>query len=849
MLSHMKQSLGSYKKSYIAILLLCLLLVCLPIGLKYAVITWLENNGASQVSIKDIDLNLFTGALGIENFRIEENEKQKIRFSDLRLNCSMLSLLRKRILIESLSIQGLNLALEKDQKQLLMGLTIPLVSADNTQTDQTKPQETKAMPAFGVENFSITNATLAYHQTDLSTEMAVKQISLQDLYSWRAETPALIDIDTRVNGSPLVVKIQLNAFSKLKKARMSIRLNQLALAPFSALAAPTMENLQGHLNLENDLVVNIADSGQVQVEQSGIIDVVDLKGILTPVKDEDLIIEDLDIRWQGTSVIKLSADMLPVNIQLEGTLSNDHLSAGLSSPEAMLEHAGLQIPLSLTLDKPDDLGTLRAAASFHLQKLHLGQPTLGIDLIDLQDMRLESIEIQGLDKIHIAQLVTNELIAAKPDKTKYPNIKESLLQNRSVEIANIQFLDRSLIRVDSVNIHGTRASLYRNKEADLPLINLLKQVANPQKDIGHETNSMSLVDDEAPVQEMDSVAQNKGLGIQLNSLSFSGNNTIHVVDASLDPSFDRTIIIDACTIRNVDNRHVNNPADLFLALHVDKYAMLETKGIIQPFSPKVDLDLTGFIRNVHLPMISPYLSTYSGYIIQTGVLSLDYTCKADAGVLDVNNDITLKHIKLLPDDQDKIDQVSKQLTMPLDTALSILRDKNNDIMLSIPVTGDITNPDFNLNDVIGLALKKALTMTSVSVIKHLLQPYGAMVTIANLAKKGGEYLAEIKLDPIGFELGSADLGLQAIDYLKTIKNLLMEKEALRLTICGLSIPGDISGQTVEVNKEVFMGLADQRALAIQDFFVAQGIPIERLFVCNPAIDTEEDATPTASLSL
>ncbi len=243
------------------------------------------------------------------------------------------------------------------------------------------------------------------------------------------------------------------------------------------------------------------------------------------------------------------------------------------------------------------------------------------------------------------------------------------------------------------------------------------------------------------------------------------------------------------------------------------------------------------------------MSKYLGYIVQTGVLSLDYTFKADAGILDVDNDITIKNIKLKPDNQERIDQISKQLTMPLDSALSILRDKNNDVKLSIPVTGDIENPDFNLNDIMALAVQKALKMASVSVLKQLLQPYGLLVTIADLAKKGGEYLAEIKLDPIDFEMGSAEISPQAMDYLKTVNNLLSEKKELRLTICGMSIPGDLPDLTVDDNKDAFMALADQRALGIQDYFVTQGISVERLFVCNPSISIEEEAKSVATLSL
>ena len=134
-------------------------------------------------------------------------------------------------------------------------------------------------------------------------------------------------------------------------------------------------------------------------------------------------------------------------------------------------------------------------------------------------------------------------------------------------------------------------------------------------------------------------------------------------------------------------------------------------------------------------------------------------------------------------------------------------------------------------------------------LKQLLQPYGLLVTIADLAKKGGEYLAEIKLDPIDFEMGSAEISPQAMDYLKTVNNLLSEKKELRLTICGMSIPGDLPDLTVDDNKDAFMALADQRALGIQDYFVTQGISVERLFVCNPSISIEEEAKSVATLSL
>jgi len=844
--------LTSHKKVTIPLILFLLLLGFLPIAVKYAAINWLEDKGASHVAIKDIDLKLFAGTPGMKGFSIQENEKQKVRFSQLKLNCSMLSLFRKRVLVEALTLDGLDLAMEKDSETLLLGMSIPLTSGDNSKTDEMEPQEPKKALPFGVKSFKIINSKVAYLQTDLSCQTTIKQIGLQDLYSWVTDVPARIDLDAQINGSPLTVDVQLNAFSKEKRALVNTRLDHLSLAPFSTLAASAVDGLQGYIDLDNELSIRMAEDGQIHMEQSGSIDIMDVAGRLKPTEEKTLDIEDLDVGWKGTMGINLSPELQPLSINVEGTLFNDHLLASLSMPEASVQHEGIHIPISVSCDNPDELNTLEANATFQLKNLRFRNQALGIEVLSLGELLVESIHIQGLNRINVARLATQDLTLGRADSTQHPSIAESLMNNQAIEIKNIQVLEQSNLQVDTMDIHAFSASVLRNKDADLPLIDLLKQSLGIQNETSEEPEQAAPVQDAVSAPDTETTAENaqdKAFGIKVGELLFSGKNQIHIVDESLDPKFDRTVTIDELSVKNIDNSDINNPTGLFLALHVDKHAVIETKGTVRPFSPKVHLDLAGFVKNLHLPMISPYLSKSSGYIVQTGILSVDYTLKSEAGILDVKNDIHIKNIKLMPDDQEKIDQISKQLTMPLDTALSILRDKNNDVVLSIPINGDIENPDFNLNDVMAIALKKALKMGSVSVIKHLLQPYGALVTIANLAKKGSEYLTEIKLDPIDFEIGSAEFSPQAMDYLKTVKNLLSEKKELRLTICGTSIPGDLPDLTVEDNKDAFMALADQRALGIQDYFVAQGISVERLFVCNPSISIEEEATSIATLSL
>ncbi|MFH1728334.1 MAG: hypothetical protein ABIA04_07945 [Pseudomonadota bacterium] len=186
--------------------------------------------------------------------------------------------------------------------------------------------------------------------------------------------------------------------------------------------------------------------------------------------------------------------------------------------------------------------------------------------------------------------------------------------------------------------------------------------------------------------------------------------------------------------------------------------------------------------------------------------------------------------------------------MPLDYALSILRDKNNDVKLSLPITGNIENPDFNINSIIFKTLGKALKMASVSILKNLFQPYGALITVVKLAKMGGDYITRIQLDPILFDAGSTNVNQQIKEYLEIVKKLMNEKIELRLTICGIATDADLlNSDKVKNNKDKLLPMAEERSKVIYEYLSEQGINAERLFLCNPEIDNEAEAKPRVLL--
>ena len=215
------------------------------------------------------------------------------------------------------------------------------------------------------------------------------------------------------------------------------------------------------------------------------------------------------------------------------------------------------------------------------------------------------------------------------------------------------------------------------------------------------------------------------------------------------------------------------------------------------------------------------------------------------------------------------------MTVPLEQGLSMLRDSNDNIKLSIPISGTLDDPEFNFNDAIAQAIGKAMTMASLSYLKYTLQPFGTVLLVAELASEAGK-AAVARLETVQFAPGSDELSDSARAYVDKLKTLLDERPQLSLTLCGVATGTDrqvLAGvgskdkeatatagkpatgvadkqpQTV-VSDEALLDLARRRSAVVKGRFIAEHkIDASRLFNCHPQIDATADAAPGVTVSL
>lgn len=209
-----------------------------------------------------------------------------------------------------------------------------------------------------------------------------------------------------------------------------------------------------------------------------------------------------------------------------------------------------------------------------------------------------------------------------------------------------------------------------------------------------------------------------------------------------------------------------NMADLELRGKAEGTASLEILGKLNPLAKPLALDITGKVRDLELPPLSPYSVRYSGYGIERGKLSVDvnYVVLPD-GRLTASNKLVLNQLSF----GDKVE--GSTASLPVKLAVALLADRNGVINLDLPISGSLNDPQFSLGPVI---VKVILNV----IVKAITAPFSLL---AHALSGGGE-----ELSMVGFPAGSAQLSTEAKSGLDKVARALVDRPALKLTVVGTS---------------------------------------------------------------
>ena len=161
------------------------------------------------------------------------------------------------------------------------------------------------------------------------------------------------------------------------------------------------------------------------------------------------------------------------------------------------------------------------------------------------------------------------------------------------------------------------------------------------------------------------------------------------------------------TIRELSSAQAAHAA-IDLTGKVDEFSPVKIGGTINPLNSRGLTDVGVEFENIELTTFTPYSGKFMGYRIDRGKLDLNLHYAIQDRQLKGENKILIRQLTL----GEKVD--SKDATsLPVKFAIALLKDKNGDIDLDLPVSGSLDDPKFSVWKVVwkilGQLVVKAVT--------------------------------------------------------------------------------------------------------------------------------------------
>ena len=274
----------------------------------------------------------------------------------------------------------------------------------------------------------------------------------------------------------------------------------------------------------------------------------------------------------------------------------------------------------------------------------------------------------------------------------------------TVKVNNIN-LDDNSFDIGEVRLNGLKATYEQWKEySNISLLMPKKESQGVTLQSGIEE------DDDKPAEEAE-VKKGKPMQLHVGSLRVE-DASVTYNDHTLPDEFHFPVTGLSVSADDLTTAGGNN-AQVRATLPGGGHLMVRWKGDIVNWKNYQDLFLT--IKGLDMRQISPWAVAYTGYPVEDGTFGLTTRLAVNNSELDNQNKIDIYKAKV----GDRRKDISAEVKIPLKAALYILKDKDDKILIEMPVKGNIDNPEFNYMKVVWKTLGNLLVKVATSPARAL----------------------------------------------------------------------------------------------------------------------------------
>jgi len=217
--------------------------------------------------------------------------------------------------------------------------------------------------------------------------------------------------------------------------------------------------------------------------------------------------------------------------------------------------------------------------------------------------------------------------------------------------------------------------------------------------------------------------------IRIGRIDVKGGN-IAFSDRFVRPNYDANLTGMAGSLTGLAS-DPGTIAKLSLLGKVDNAAPVSVEGELNLFRQDQYLNIGASVKDFELTSLSSYSGKYVGYGIQKGKLSAELVYRIEDRKLSATNRIFLDQLTF-GEAVDSPDAVN----LPVQLAVSLLKNGRGEIDLNLPVSGTMDDPEFS---VFGLVIRALFNLAG----KAVTAPF----SLLGAAFGGGEELSKLEFDP------------------------------------------------------------------------------------------------------
>jgi len=785
-----------------------LFLAVLPELLRVAAMHWGPQQPQIQsLTIDDVDLNLFSGEAAIKGLTLSGNGSEQLKLKELYLDVAMTALFSKRIEVEAVRLEGVDLDLRQDDKQVVAvaGISIP-------QGGEAAPEETQQSEAFdwgiGLQSLAIRDVALKVHTPDISSTITLRQLDLGAANSWTPTYPTDLGLNILIDQTPLDVAGSIAPFASAPELTLNIELDTLPLTPFAKIAvAQGVENLAGTVSAK--LALSAAVPGAINV--SG-----------------ELNLSDVALR-QGDHDIKLD------KFHWQGAVQQ------LAQPES-----------------EQDLGLRIQDGQLALHGIKIRDHKQNAGLLSLAELNAEPITLAAQQQATVDTISVNKL-------SVLGDAPQSLAAIDTITLSKLDYDGQTTVAMDQIAVKALAVDARLKADGQLAGLEPL-------------TGGKQEVPVEAPAEpqtaQQSEQPSDQAWRVKLKRFTIGEGSHVSFVDESVNPTYRADLTKLAIALSDIDTGAPEQDIGFTLSTQINELATLSTEAKLRPFGERINLEASGKLDDLDMPPLSPYAVKAMGYFIKRGQADATFTATVKDDQLDSKIKLKLNKFNIEAGDPEKVKSMNETLSMPLDLALDILRDKNDNIEMELKIDGDIKDPQFDAGKVINKAIGNATKYAAFYVLKQSLQPWGTIFTVFSFL---GEKITTPRFEPVVFAPGSDELTDEHHQYMEKMATMLTERPELDLNICAQTSEQDrialtpapeagtetapakpAEAKSAEqdspeaeplVSNQTLLDLAKRRMATVKQLLMDDGVDKGRLFTCQPSVNDAEEAKPTVELFL